>query len=101
MAILGIFGAGLIGLFIAIFIYGPILLYFFYVPTTNKLRVSEKVEGPYTYYRSEYYRPIAGWTGFNASKYNGTIWVDNSWTNNKQYCEDNIVIYKNLKNIKS
>lgn len=100
MTTLEVIGATLIGLFIAFLIYGPILLYFFYVPTTNKLRVSEKVQGPYTFYRSEFYRKIFGWTGFNASKYNGSIWLYNSWSNDKKDCEDNIVIYKNLKNIK-
>lgn len=100
MTTLGIFGALLVGLLIATIIYGPILLWSFYVPTTNKLRVSEKIQGPYTFYRSELYRPIFGWTGFFASKYNGSISLYHSWSNNKKDCEDNLEIYKNLKNIK-
>jgi len=100
MTALGLLGAIGIALLISALLYGPILLYFFYIPKTNKLRVSQRGVGKYTYFRSEFYRPIFGWSGFNASKYNGSVWLYSSWTNDKNDCEQNIEIYKNLKNIK-
>jgi len=67
---------------------------------TDKFRIVEKKKGTIMYYRCEVYRPIFGWTSFDASEYNGNIWVDNSWTYRKLRCEDNIEIYKKLKPIK-
>ena len=99
MTTLGIIGAIFIGLLISVIIYGPILAYFGYIPKTQKLRITTKGTGPYTFYRSEFYRFIFGWTGFSCSKYNGRIWTDTSWTNDKSDCEANITIYKNLKGI--
>jgi hypothetical protein len=81
------------------FLISIVLIFELWIPTTQKLRVKEKTVGKLTYYRAELYRPVFGWTGFNASRYDGSIWTSDSWTNEKSYCESNIHTYKQLKNI--
>jgi hypothetical protein len=64
----------------------------------KEFRVSEKQIGEYTYYRPELKRPFWGWTGFFANKSNGMIYEDNEWLDNKEWCEEQIKIYKKLNN---
>ena len=67
---------------------------------TDKFRINEKRIGNLTFYRCEVYRKIFGWTPFYASRSNGQISVNESWTDVKSYCQRDIDTYKQLKPIK-
>jgi hypothetical protein len=68
-------------------------------PATSKLRVESNRIGKLTFYQSQFFHPMIGWTAFAASKYNGDIRHTSQWTNNKIDCENNIETYKQLKNL--
>jgi len=88
--------AGLIVATIIGILYFPIKWF----PVTTHFRINEKKKGELTFYRSEVYRPIFGWTGFWTSKFSGSIYLDFAWISDKEECEGNIEVYKQLKPLK-
>jgi hypothetical protein len=84
---------------IIVAIFGNIGVWEKWFPRTKKTRLHKKFKGQLTFYRSEVKRPFFGWTPFYASKYNGNIFRDSSWTSNKEECLNNIDTFKRLKNI--
>ena len=82
---------------IIVFGLGLVWTYVKWFPATKRTRICKKIKGQFSYYRSEVYRPIFGWTAFNDNKYDGVIWQDKSWTNNKGECQENIDTFLKLK----
>lgn len=71
-----------------------------YFPSKNvKFRIKEIKKGKLTYYQSQVYRRFLGWGGFFTGKSTGVILSSDGMDSNKLDAEENIRVYKLLKNI--
>jgi len=67
-------------------------------PKAPKTRINTYIKDKTTYYyRSEFYRPILGWKGFNAYLCTGKIIRDNTWYEKPTICNKSIKAYKLIK----
>jgi hypothetical protein len=87
---------------LAILLIGvSVLVHYFnrWFPVTDKFRITKKQIGNLSFYRPELHRKFFGWTPFYASRSNGHIYVDESWTYDESDCQKCIDTYKQLKPI--